>query len=168
MHAIGRAVARATRAVSKSGSEESSSSNRMVTAAVADVSAKCTVPFYGLTGLNSGVVMVRSKLLAKSRKAQQEYVVFFVNLMNTFGASAFLLADQDALNAYAYHHPDKIAIMPCEWNVRTDSLCRNRTRTALMHGSRKAFHGAVAGMPDALRVKKGKLLQSEVVGCSRV
>lgn len=136
-------------------SKYSSVPTSTITSAVTKVSAQCAVPFYGATGLNSGVVMVRNSVLGQSLEAQQAYALAFINIVDKYGVSAFSLADQDALNAYAHDHPDHIAVLPCEWNVRTDSLCRNRTRTALMHGSRKALHGSQAGMPDALRVHKG-------------
>lgn len=51
-------------------------------------------------------------------------------------------ADQDIYNTYAYYHPDTIFELPCQWNVRRDtikecssSLKKNAKSTGLFHGN---------------------------------
>jgi hypothetical protein len=79
--------------------------------------------------------------------------------------SAFQLPEQDLVNVYAHDHPDRIFVLPCEWNVRSDSICRKRTSAAIVHGSRKGFHGNEVGMPNELAmVAAWKVLKAALDG----
>ncbi|CAN7939595.1 unnamed protein product, partial [Ixodes hexagonus] len=56
----------------------------------------------------------------------------------------FPLGDQNILNVVFHNDSDKMHLMSCRWNYRTDnceydSSCHGET-AALLHGSRGAFH----------------------------
>jgi len=54
--------------------------------------------------------------------------------------------DQDIINILFYYHPDKLYIMPCEYNYRPDhcmymSICNmSQTGVKVIHGNRGYFH----------------------------
>jgi hypothetical protein len=133
-----------------------------ITAVIAAASNQCYMPYFGPTGLNTGVVLVKGQ---KLRQGAAKFVQSFVSIIKKYGPEAFILPEQvldcqsfnsnfvakyntclvnrhqDAINVYGYLNPEKINVLPCQWNVRTDSLCRNRTNTMIMHGSRKGLWG---------------------------
>lgn len=97
-------------------------------------------PFYGQLGVNSGVMLMN---LTRMRKFNWEQHVFPIykeyKLRITWG-------DQDIINILFYYHPDKLHIMPCEYNYRPDhcmymSICNtSHTGIKLIHGNRGYFH----------------------------
>ena len=80
------------------------------------------------------------KLRHHSTKAH--YLQELEAMLTKYGADAFNLGDQDIWNVYGAKYPDRIHILPCEWNVRTDSVCRKRAGAKLLHGSRWTIHHA--------------------------
>lgn len=97
-------------------------------------------PFYGQLGVNSGVMLMN---LTRMRKFNWEQHVLPIykeyKLRITWG-------DQDIINILFYYHPDKLHIMPCEYNYRPDhcmymSICNtSHTGIKLIHGNRGYFH----------------------------
>ncbi|XP_032597723.1 glucoside xylosyltransferase 2 isoform X2 [Drosophila grimshawi] len=97
-------------------------------------------PFYGRLGVNSGVMLMN---LTRMRKFNWEPHVFPIykefKLRITWG-------DQDIINILFYYHPDKLHIMPCEYNYRPDhcmymSICNtSHSGIKLIHGNRGYFH----------------------------
>lgn len=97
-------------------------------------------PFYGRLGVNSGVMLMN---LTRMRQFNWEQHVFPIykefKLRITWG-------DQDIINILFYYHPDKLYIIPCEYNYRPDhcmymSICNSsHSGIKLIHGNRGYFH----------------------------
>ncbi|XP_051862953.1 glucoside xylosyltransferase 2 isoform X2 [Drosophila albomicans] len=97
-------------------------------------------PFYGRLGVNSGVMLMN---LTRMRNFNWEQHVLPIykeyKLRITWG-------DQDIINILFYYHPDKLHIMPCEYNYRPDhcmymSICNtSHSGIKLLHGNRGYFH----------------------------
>ncbi|XP_030240789.1 glucoside xylosyltransferase 2 [Drosophila navojoa] len=97
-------------------------------------------PFYGPLGVNSGVMLMN---LTRMRQFNWEQHVFPIykefKLRITWG-------DQDIINILFYYHPDKLYIIPCEYNYRPDhcmymSICNSsHSGIKLIHGNRGYFH----------------------------
>lgn len=112
-------------------------------------------PYYKPYGLNSGVSMLR---LDRLRAASFNNTV--ADIVAKF-SKRLKLADQDVWNVYAQAAPQNAFLMPCEWNVRTDSLCRQRSMVKLLHGSRWSFHHEARSIGQAwIKVGEGKYLQN--------
>ena len=78
------------------------------------------------TGLNSGVFYFRHTLPPKFVGYAQSY------------RGPHCLGDQDIINGYFAQYPDEVVLLPCEWNVRTDSQCR--VKPMIIHGNRGVFN----------------------------
>ncbi|XP_068155871.1 glucoside xylosyltransferase 2 [Drosophila tropicalis] len=97
-------------------------------------------PFYGKLGVNSGVMLMN---LTRMREFNWEKQILPIHkeykLRITWG-------DQDIINILFYYHPDKLYVMPCEYNYRPDhcmymSVCStSRFGIKLIHGNRGYFH----------------------------
>lgn len=53
--------------------------------------------------------------------------------------------DQDLINILFFYHPDKLFVLPCEWNYRPDhciymSVCAAPSGIRIIHGNRGYFH----------------------------
>lgn len=95
------------------------------------------LPFYPPYGLNTGV-----GLLWIERLRQANFSTKVASLVEYYGAPNFALGDQDIWNTYLALEPEEAFLLPCEWNVRTDSLCPRREDpgTKILHGSRFTLH----------------------------
>ncbi|TMW46210.1 hypothetical protein DOY81_008712 [Sarcophaga bullata] len=97
-------------------------------------------PYYGPLGVNSGVMLMN---LTRMRQFKWEEHVLPIHkeykLRITWG-------DQDIINILFYYHPEKLYIMPCEYNYRPDhcmymSICNvSMEGIKVMHGNRGYFH----------------------------
>jgi lipopolysaccharide biosynthesis glycosyltransferase len=88
-------------------------------------------------GLNSGVMLLD---LARWRETGFEA---FAKAYRQEGPQGACCGDQDILNAYFEDHRDEMYVLPCKWNVRTDSACLSQlSGAAIVHGSRGALHKA--------------------------
>ncbi|XP_017845714.1 glucoside xylosyltransferase 2 isoform X2 [Drosophila busckii] len=97
-------------------------------------------PFYGPLGVNSGVMLMN---LTRMRQFNWEQHILPIykeyKLRITWG-------DQDIINILFYYHPDKLYLMPCEYNYRPDhcmymSICNiSHSGVKLIHGNRGYFH----------------------------
>lgn len=99
-----------------------------------------SVPFYGKTGLNSGVMLMD---LEKMRNIDWESKILAIydKYKNNLQ-----WCDQDLINIYFHNNPDQLHEIPCEFNYRTDfcksankSLCEAPEGIKLVHGNRMSF-----------------------------
>ncbi|CAG5927642.1 unnamed protein product [Menidia menidia] len=109
-------------------------------------------PFYGPTGVNSGVMLMN---LTRMRRA------FFRNDMTPVGLrwEELLMpllqkyklnitwGDQDLLNIIFHHNPELLMEFPCKWNYRPDhciygSNCASAEEDGvyILHGNRGVYH----------------------------
>ncbi|ESO85785.1 hypothetical protein LOTGIDRAFT_130505 [Lottia gigantea] len=97
-------------------------------------------PYYGVVGVNSGVMLMnltrlrQSQFLSSVKRYYDEY-----HLKLTWG-------DQDLINIYFHYFPHQIFILSCEYNYRADhcmymSVCKKSEEDGvkLLHGSRRIF-----------------------------
>ena len=94
-------------------------------------------PFAPPFGLNSGVVLFD---LHKLRSQGADAHLQAVRRVLAEYPGRLRMADQDVYNVLAFSRGVGVRTLPCRWNVRTDSLCRNRSNVGLMHGSRWSLH----------------------------
>ncbi|XP_013103261.1 glucoside xylosyltransferase 1 isoform X2 [Stomoxys calcitrans] len=97
-------------------------------------------PYYGSLGVNSGVMLMN---LTRMRQFKWEEHVLPIHreykLRITWG-------DQDIINILFYYHPEKLYILPCEFNYRPDhcmymNVCNTSTNgIKIIHGNRGYFH----------------------------
>ncbi len=109
---------------------------------------EATHPYYnqgGVHGLNSGVILLNLQKL-RSDPWNEELDQFLATYTLRYH-------DQDLLNLYFYHHPERLHLLSCRWNYRTDH-CFFRAHCpdvgpaesgeaaviGLLHGSRGVFH----------------------------
>ncbi|XP_037109142.1 glucoside xylosyltransferase 1-like isoform X1 [Syngnathus acus] len=109
-------------------------------------------PYYGNTGVNSGVMLMNMTRLRKG---------FFKNGMTTVALqwSEMLMpllqkyklnitwGDQDLLNIIFHHNPENLYVFPCPWNYRPDHCvyglnCQQAEEDGvfILHGSRGVYH----------------------------
>ncbi|KAM3914616.1 glucoside xylosyltransferase 2 [Leptodactylus fuscus] len=109
-------------------------------------------PFYGATGVNSGVMLMN---LTRIRKQQ------FKNNMIPAGLTweemlhplyqkyknYITWGDQDLLNIIFYFNPENLFVFPCQWNYRPDhcmygSNCKSAEEdgVSILHGNRGVYH----------------------------
>ncbi|XP_034663133.1 glucoside xylosyltransferase 2 isoform X1 [Drosophila subobscura] len=97
-------------------------------------------PFYGRLGVNSGVMLMN---LTRMREFNWEKHILSIHEEYKL---RIIWGDQDIINILFYYYPDKLFVMPCEYNYRPDhcmymSIC-NMTDSSvkLIHGNRGYFH----------------------------
>nr|XP_033782032.1 glucoside xylosyltransferase 2 isoform X2 [Geotrypetes seraphini] len=109
-------------------------------------------PYYGLTGLNSGVVLMN---LTRIRKTQ------FKNSMRPEGLTwkemmyplyqkyktTIKWGNQDLLNIIFHFNPERVYALPCQWNYRPDhcmygSNCKGAEEEgiSILHGKQGVYH----------------------------
>jgi len=97
-------------------------------------------PFYGRLGVNSGVM-----LMNLTRMREMKWEQHIVSIHKEYKLR-IIWGDQDIINILFYYHPDKLYIMPCEYNYRPDhcmymSICNmSQTGVKVIHGNRGYFH----------------------------
>ncbi|XP_041934677.1 glucoside xylosyltransferase 1 [Alosa sapidissima] len=124
-------------------------------------------PYYGTTGVNSGVMLMN---LTRIRAA------LFKNDMTSVGLhwGELLLplfhkyklnitwGDQDLINIIFHHNPENLYVFPCHWNFRPDHCIYGSNCDAakqegvfILHGNRGVFHDsrqpAFRAIYDAIR-----------------
>ncbi|XP_053614083.1 glucoside xylosyltransferase 1-like isoform X2 [Plodia interpunctella] len=99
-------------------------------------------PFYGKTGLNSGVM-----LMNLTRMREFEWVSYVTPIMMKWKLN-IPWGDQDIINIIFHYHSRAVYELPCRYNYRTDQCtygdaCAGAVAEGvrLLHGSRQAFHG---------------------------
>ncbi|XP_063071343.1 glucoside xylosyltransferase 2 [Engraulis encrasicolus] len=109
-------------------------------------------PFYGVTGVNSGVMLMNLTRIRSSR---------FKNSMIASGLSwedmlhplyqkyknHITWGDQDLLNIIFHYNPECLYTFPCQWNYRPDhcmygSNCKGAEDegVSILHGNRGVYH----------------------------
>uniref|UniRef100_A0A4W6D6Y2 Glucoside xylosyltransferase 1 n=1 Tax=Lates calcarifer TaxID=8187 RepID=A0A4W6D6Y2_LATCA len=109
-------------------------------------------PFYGRTGINSGVMLMNMTRMRST---------FFKNDMTSVGLrwEELLMpllqkyklnitwGDQDLLNIIFHHNPESLLEFPCQWNYRPDhciygSNCASAEEDGvyILHGNRGVYH----------------------------
>ena len=89
------------------------------------------LPYYGHYGLNAGVLLLNLKVLRASRFTSDRDKI----IRHFHPKMALPLGDQDVLNAYAFKYPERIQVMSCVFNFRSDSACYSGF-PAILHGNR--------------------------------
>jgi lipopolysaccharide biosynthesis glycosyltransferase len=90
-------------------------------------------------GVNTGVLLVDLERMRQRNVTFETFVVPSEGLISTVGDQAFL-------NTWLSRHPEELGILPCKWNKRADSNCRDwsdenlRHRSGIAHGPNNAFH----------------------------
>ncbi|XP_029456953.1 glucoside xylosyltransferase 2 [Rhinatrema bivittatum] len=109
-------------------------------------------PYYGLTGINSGVMLMN---LTRIRKTQFKNSMIPTGL--TWEEMLYPLyqkyknyitwGDQDLLNIIFYFNPESLYVFPCQWNYRPDhcmygSNCKGAEEegVSILHGNRGVYH----------------------------
>jgi len=116
-------------------------------------------PYHLPYGLNSGVVLIKAMNLRRD-----EFNATIARIISQYGPKLHL-ADQDIWNVYssvssAAGNP-VVHELPCEWNIRTDSMCDRRKQAALIHGNRWSLHHRSRGFAKGwLRLGQMKSIQA--------
>ncbi|CAG0887590.1 unnamed protein product [Cyprideis torosa] len=71
-------------------------------------------PFFGETGINSGVMLMNLTRM-RNRKTRVYFNEFYAEYR-----SQLAWGDQDLLNILFYYHPEWLFLLPCHWNYRPD------------------------------------------------
>jgi UDP-xylose:glucoside alpha-1,3-xylosyltransferase len=96
-------------------------------------------------GLNSGVLLLNLRHL-RANPWNQELHDYLQNYTLQY-------YDQDLMNIYFYHHPEKLKVLSCDWNFRSDHCffatqhCSSSTAGTgirILHGSRGSFHAPIS------------------------
>ncbi|XP_037555529.2 glucoside xylosyltransferase 1 [Dermacentor silvarum] len=94
-------------------------------------------PFYQPLGVNSGVM-----LMNLTRMRQFGWEERMGPLLQKYGGN-MSFGDQDLLNILFSAHPERLLLLSCRWNYRTDHCDNGAYCTAgppaVVHGSRSAF-----------------------------
>lgn len=109
-------------------------------------------PFYGKTGINSGVMLMNmTRLRAKFFKSDMTPVPLsweeiLMPLLQKYKLN-ITWGDQDLLNIIFHHNPESLYVFSCQWNYRPDhciygSNCQPAEQEGvfILHGNRGVFH----------------------------
>lgn len=100
-------------------------------------------------GLNSGVFV--TNLTRWRQRKFTEYALSY-----DWDKQPSHLGDQDLFNLYFQQHRSEMALLPCNWNIRTDSHCNlNSTARGVYHGNRARFWTGGSGLWASLRMWMG-------------
>ncbi|XP_039665884.1 glucoside xylosyltransferase 1-like isoform X2 [Perca fluviatilis] len=109
-------------------------------------------PYYGKTGINSGVMLMNmTRLREKSFKNDMTIVALkweeiLMPLLQKYKLN-ITWGDQDLLNIIFHHNPESLYVFPCQWNYRPDhciygSNCQQADQEGvfILHGNRGVYH----------------------------
>ncbi|XP_059608164.1 glucoside xylosyltransferase 2-like [Phlebotomus argentipes] len=102
-------------------------------------------PFYEPLGVNCGIMLMnltRMRAFEWEKKIQPIYKEYRTKIM---------WKDQDLMNILFHFHPEKVYLLPCEWNYRSDNCvymnathavneCKAPNGVKIVHGNREIFH----------------------------
>lgn len=71
--------------------------------------------FHQPTGVNSGLMLMNLDRMRHDNLTAERCLAY--------NDEPISMGDQDVINSYAFHRPDEVLILPCEYNRRTDSHC---------------------------------------------
>ncbi|XP_066579681.1 glucoside xylosyltransferase 1 isoform X3 [Amia ocellicauda] len=109
-------------------------------------------PFYGRTGVNSGVMLMNmTRIREKHFKNDMTTVLLqweelLMPLLRKYKLN-ITWGDQDLLNIIFHHNPESLFVFPCQWNYRPDhciygSNCipAEEEGIFILHGNRGVYH----------------------------
>ncbi|KAI5619503.1 glucoside xylosyltransferase 2 precursor [Silurus asotus] len=109
-------------------------------------------PFYGVTGVNSGVMLmnltrIRSTLFKNSMIAGGLSWEDLLHPLYQKYKNHITWGDQDLLNIIFHYNPECLYTFPCQWNYRPDhcmygSNCKGAEEegVSILHGNRGVYH----------------------------
>ncbi|XP_031604380.1 glucoside xylosyltransferase 2 [Oreochromis aureus] len=109
-------------------------------------------PFYGITGVNSGVMLmnltrIRSTLFKNSMIPTGLSWEDLLHPLYQKYKNHITWGDQDLLNIIFHYNPERLFIFPCQWNYRPDhcmygSNCKGAEEegVSILHGNRGVYH----------------------------
>ncbi|CAL1608890.1 unnamed protein product [Knipowitschia caucasica] len=109
-------------------------------------------PFYGVTGVNSGVMLmnltrIRSTMFKNSMIPGGLSWEDLLNPLYQKYKNHITWGDQDLLNIIFHYNPECLFIFPCQWNYRPDhcmygSNCKGAEEegVSILHGNRGVYH----------------------------
>ncbi|XP_061432140.1 glucoside xylosyltransferase 1-like [Lethenteron reissneri] len=109
-------------------------------------------PYYGATGINSGVMLFNlTRVRAATYKndmspVELQWDEMLLPLYKKYKLN-ITWGDQDLLNIIFHHNPEMLRVFPCEWNYRPDhcmygSSCKGADTHGVyvLHGNRGVYH----------------------------
>ncbi|XP_068169436.1 glucoside xylosyltransferase 1-like isoform X2 [Antennarius striatus] len=109
-------------------------------------------PYYGKTGINSGVMLMNMTRLRKKYFKNDMTTValrweeILMPLLQKYKLN-ITWGDQDLLNIIFHHNPESLYVFPCQWNYRPDhciygSNCQEAEHEGvfILHGNRGVYH----------------------------
>ncbi|XP_039988459.1 glucoside xylosyltransferase 1-like isoform X3 [Xiphias gladius] len=109
-------------------------------------------PYYGKTGINSGVMLMNMTRLREKRFKNDMTTValrweeILMPLLQKYKLN-ITWGDQDLLNIIFHHNPESLYVFPCQWNYRPDhciygSNCQQAEKEGvfILHGNRGVYH----------------------------
>uniref|UniRef100_A0A1A8MKG1 UDP-D-xylose:beta-D-glucoside alpha-1,3-D-xylosyltransferase n=1 Tax=Nothobranchius pienaari TaxID=704102 RepID=A0A1A8MKG1_9TELE len=109
-------------------------------------------PFYGVTGVNSGVMLmnltrIRSRLFKNGMIPSGLSWDHLLHPLYQKYKNHITWGDQDLLNIIFHYNPECLFIFPCQWNYRPDhcmygSNCKEAEEegVSILHGNRGVYH----------------------------
>ncbi|KAM4618575.1 glucoside xylosyltransferase 1 [Polymixia lowei] len=109
-------------------------------------------PYYGKTGINSGVMLMNITRIRKKHFKNDMTTVplqweeMLMPLLQKYKLN-ITWGDQDLLNIIFHHNPESLYVFPCQWNYRPDhciygSNCHQAEQEGvfILHGNRGVYH----------------------------
>ncbi|KAL7867803.1 hypothetical protein SRHO_G00091870 [Serrasalmus rhombeus] len=109
-------------------------------------------PYYGKTGVNSGVMLMNmTRIRAKHFRNDMtpvhlRWVDLLMPLLQKYKLN-ITWGDQDLLNIIFHHNPEGLFVFPCHWNYRPDHCIYGSNCAAaeqygvyILHGNRGVYH----------------------------
>nr|XP_029490772.1 glucoside xylosyltransferase 1-like isoform X1 [Oncorhynchus nerka] len=109
-------------------------------------------PYYGKTGVNSGVMLMNMTRIRKKyfkndmTSVPLKWVELLMPLLQKYKLN-ITWGDQDLLNIIFHHNPESLYVFPCQWNYRPDhciygSNCLEAEQEGvfILHGNRGVYH----------------------------
>lgn len=109
-------------------------------------------PYFGKTGLNSGVMLMNLTRIRLARfmynETSQSWSKYVVALYHKY-RNVITWGDQDLLNIVFHFYPERLFVHNCMWNYRPDhcmhhplgkcAIAETKATIHLLHGNRQAF-----------------------------
>ncbi|NWQ65992.1 GXLT1 xylosyltransferase, partial [Neopipo cinnamomea] len=109
-------------------------------------------PYYGLTGINSGVMLMNMTRIRRKyfkndmTPVRLRWGEILMPLLKKYKLN-ITWGDQDLLNIMFFHNPESLYVFPCQWNYRPDhciygSNCKAAEEEGIfiLHGNRGVYH----------------------------
>lgn len=109
-------------------------------------------PYYGRTGVNSGVMLMNMTRIRDKRfrndltAVDLKWADLLMPLLHKYKLN-ITWGDQDLLNIIFHHNPESLFVFPCQWNYRPDHCIYGSNCAAaeqhgiyILHGNRGVYH----------------------------